>query len=92
MKPTIATLDLVLNAAKNAAQQSILKRDSNNDVIIESITTRVIDTKKPPWILFEVLIVYHAYSSSSEPNDDLSILVPWDSSNNTLGKIKGKSF
>lgn len=92
MKPTIATLDLVMNAAKNSAQQSISKRDSSNDVVIESVTTRVIDTKRPPWILFEVQIIYHAYDSTLEPNDDLSILVPWNSADNLLGKIQGKSF
>jgi hypothetical protein len=92
MKPTIATLDLVLNAAKSTAQSSISKRDLSKDVIIESVTTRVIDTKNPPWILFEVLIIYHAYDKTLEPNDDLSILVPWNSDDNSLGKIQGKSF
>lgn len=92
MKPTIATLDLVLNAAKNAAQSSISKRDLSKEVVIESVTTRVIDTKKSPWILFEVLIIYHAFGSTVEPNDDLSIMVPWNSNDNSLGKIQGKSF
>lgn len=92
MKPIIATLDLILNAAKSAAQTSISKRDASKDVIIESVTTRVVDTKKPPWILFEVLIIYHFYNSTTEPNDDLSILVPWNSNDNSLGKIQGKSF
>ena len=92
MKPTIATFDLVLNAAKSTAQNSISKRDLSKDVIIESVTTRVVDTKNPPWILFEVLIIYYAYDKTMEPNDDLSILVPWNSHDNSLGQIQGKSF
>jgi hypothetical protein len=92
MKPVISTFDLILNAAKNAASVSIAKRDADSGVVLENVTVRVIDTAKRPWILFEVLIIYHANDASLEPNDDLSILVPWNSETNALGEIKGKSF
>ncbi len=92
MKPTIDTLDLVLNAAKISAQNSISNRDLSKDVIIKSVTTRVVDIQNPPWIIFEVLIEYHAYDKSLEPDDDLSILVPWNSSDNSLGQIQVKSY
>jgi len=92
MKPVISTFDLILNAAKDAASVGIANRDNDNRVVLESLTVSVKDTTKPPWVFFEVQIIYHTYDASLEPNDDLSIIVPWNSANNALGQIEGNSF
>lgn len=92
MKPSISTFDLILTAAKNSAFEGIANRDRHPALTLTQIVVKIRDTSKKPWILFEVLIGYSTNDSSLEPNDDLSILVPWNSDTNSIGEIKGKSF
>jgi hypothetical protein len=92
MKPTLSTYELVLTAAKNAAHTSIANRDNDNRLKLAEIIVRIRNTANPPWIIFEVVFGYDTSDPRLEPDDDLRMLVPWNSENNVLGEIRGRSF